>query len=241
MIRRTVTACIVAFAAAAGANADTVEMKYLGTGAGKTVKISHNGSTKNVFAGQIRHEISNGTGLGAQFSGEFMTFCSEITQYVTSTKKVYRVTGPEDISTPAIGEFKAQAISNLYSYVMSAPTESGVNADYAAAFQLAVWEIVYDFSTIEGASSLDVEDGAFQARNTNDTQLSATIRGYLTDFFNAAFSFQSNAMLVYGLQNDSAQDQLIATPTGGTIVPLPGAGVMGLAGIGLIANRRRRA
>lgn len=239
MTARFVSGVAVALVCAAGAHADTVDLKLLGTAAGKTVKITHNGNTKSVFAGQLRHQFSNGVGLGAQFNGEYLTFCTEITQHATSSIKTYNVVDPEVVSLPPIGSFKSDALRNLYSFVGDAPTTVGANADFAAAFQIAVWEIVYDFSSIEGASSLDVADGAFTAVNTNNTALSATIMGHLATFFAAALSSPIQSYTLYGLENDTAQDQLIAVPIG-DIVPLPTAGLMGLAGMGVLAARRRR-
>lgn len=238
MKARTITTCIAAFMGAAIASADTVNLQFVSTGAGRNVTVSLNGDSNRVFSGQLRHEFSSGTGLGEQFSGEMFTFCTELTQYVTSSSKEYRVTPPEDVSTPAMGAQKADALRNLYNFAAGQESQSGQDANYAAAFQLAVWEIVYDFDTIEGIGSLDVDDGAFEATNiSNNASIEAAIRAHLSTFFSAAMTEGQPNRVLYGLWNESKQDQLIGMP----MVPLPSAGLMGLAGLGVIASRRRRA
>ncbi len=239
MKTRILAACTAAIISTGFANADTVDLRFAGTGAGRTVTVEHNGNSKRVFAGQLLHEFSNGTGVGTQLSGQMFTFCSEITQYVTSSSQEYRVTPPEDISTPAMGADRANALRNLYTFAAGQEAEAGLDANFSAAFQLAVWEIVYDFNTTEGASSMNIDDGMFEATNISDNStIEAAIRAHLATFFNAAMVEGGNNRVLYGLWNGSKQDQLIGMPN---MVPLPGAGLMGLAGLSVIASRRRRA
>jgi hypothetical protein len=78
-----------AFAAVAGsASAQTVTMKFLGTGEGRNVKINFDGNTSNVFAGELLHRIS-ATDMGPEFMGDFTTFCVDLSQFVSSSNNTY--------------------------------------------------------------------------------------------------------------------------------------------------------
>lgn len=222
------------FMGASAAQADTVDVRFLGTGQGKSVKIDFNGKRSNVFSGQLRHELSNGTGVGARFHGEHLTYCSDLAQYVTSTRRTYQVTPIQNLpGGGAMGADRAQAIHDLYAFADKAQLAPGANADFAAAFQIAVWEVVYDYNVGAGLSSLSTTSGTLKVFNTNGQALSAAIRQNLVNFFNAVVNTHTTQRHVLGLSSGSYQDQMV-------FVPLPAPALMGLAGLGALALIRRR-
>jgi hypothetical protein len=109
-------ACIAG--AACAVHADTVDVKFTGVGQGTANWIVINGSTKYVFAGQLHHTLSNGVGQGADLEGEFVTYCSDLTQTVTPSGKTYSVEDladlPKSPGVPTMGVDRAQAIFDIF-------------------------------------------------------------------------------------------------------------------------------
>jgi hypothetical protein len=232
-----VVAAAVVAAVAGSAFADTVNVKYVGTGKGSNVKIIAPGVNQNVFAGQLRHEITGGTGLGAMFNGTYVTYCSDVSQYVTSTTKSYTVLPLEQVPGAApMGLSKADALRNLYTFGAGSQLLNTSSNDFAAAFQLAVWEIVHDFNSNLGVSSLSISDGTFKAKSTNGNALSSGINAQINNLFSGIFNLPEGASQtpLAGLSHATAQDQIV-------VVPTPGALALAGLGGGLLIKRRRKA
>lgn len=228
-------ATIAALGFAAAANADFVDMRFLGTAKGSSVKVTFNSNTNNLFAGQLNHRITNGTGAAAALNGDHVTFCTDLYQTVSSSYTAYEVVSVAAVPNSApMGAAKAQALRNLYTYAGIAAADSSATNDMATAFQIAVWEIVTDFNGT--AASLDVTAGNFKAKKTNGSNFTGTLATTLTSYLNAAMNTTSNQANMVGLKSACAQDQLIA----GFVVPTPGTATLALAGVAFAAGRRRR-
>jgi len=240
MKTRFAITAVVALAGSGAALADTVDVRYVGAGQGRTVKFDYNGQRQNVFAGQLEHAFSNGTGIGSQLSGNLLTYCTDLVEHTSSSTSTFQVTDPANAPGVAMGVARADALRDLYTFAGGAQNASGADRDYAAAFQIAVWEIVYDYDQNAGRSSMDIESGAFEAYRTNGSTLSSAIRGHLTSFFDAIGMVgpRGDGMDLYAVINDGKQDQLVEL---GAMVPLPSAAGLGFAGLaGLVGVRRRR-
>lgn len=217
----------------APALADTVDVKFLGTGAGTSVKINLNGNQTNVFAGQLIHQFSNGTGAGAQLSGTYVTFCTDLTEYVTSTTKTYNVVGIEDMPNSApMGAAKAQAIADLYAYAAGSQIALAATDNIAAAFQIAVWEIVTDFNALAVNNGLSLSAGSLKVTKTNGSSLGSTLTSTIAAMFSALGTNASGSGIL-GVSRAGSQDQLV-------VVPLPAPGILALAGLGGVVALRRR-
>jgi len=224
------------FGFAAAANADFVDMRYLGTAKGTSVKATFFGDSRNIFAGQLNHRITNGTGLAAALNGDHLTFCSDFYQTVTSTNKQYEVVSIDVLPSSApMGAVKAQALRNIYTASGVDASDSAASNDLAAAFQIAVWEIVTDFDGT--AASLSVTAGDFKAKKTNGNALSGALASALSGLFSAALQTGPNQANMIGLRSSNAQDQLLA----GFVIPTPGTATLALTGTLLAIGRRRRA
>lgn len=231
-----VAAALVA-AAAGTASADSVNVKFVGTGKGSNVKIIAPGVNQNVFAGQLNHEISGGTGLGAILNGTYVTYCADITQHVTSTTKSYSVVPIEAVpNVSPMGMTKADALRNLYSLGAGVQLTPAASNDFAAAFQLAVWEVISDFNSNLGISSLSITDGTFEAKSTNGNALSSGITNHLNSLFAGIFNLPEGSapVEIAGISHATAQDQIVTVPT-------PGALALAGLGGGLLISRRRKA
>src|SRR5258708_7164714 len=115
---RTICWLAVLAGAATTAAADTVQLRFDGVGAGRNVPVSIGSSSFNCFAGQLVHNFSGGTGAAAGLTGNITTFCSDLTQEVTSTGATYTLTGiqnlPQTVGFAAMGNSKKQAIYDMY-------------------------------------------------------------------------------------------------------------------------------
>ncbi len=235
-MKTTMIAAVVAAAGfASGAlAADTVSMKFTGTGSGSNVKATYFSTTLNVFAGQLKHTITSGTGWSARLNGDHRTFCTDFGEYVTSSFKTYKVVDPQWTPNSApMGVDKASAIRDIYTTAGIAISQTGLNNDMAAAFQLAVWDIVADYNASIGIAGLGLSGGHFKATNTGGGSLSS---GIITNYNTLINSIGHTARTapVLGLTNNGSQDQLVYVPTPGA------ASLAGLGGL-LAARRQRRA
>jgi hypothetical protein len=195
----------------------------------------NNGSWTRELAGLIDWQRTGGTYAelgGADNSGyKFYTFCVELTQNVYFDHNyTYTVVDAENAGSPVLGATRANLIRELWGlHAADALTSAG-----AAAFQLAVWEIVYD-------TGANLASGSFQARATyTGDPIPVTAQTWLGQL-NGSHPLAT----LYGMSHPTIQDQVVFVPTltphNVESVPLPSAvwaGAMLLAG--LIARRIRR-
>lgn len=233
MLRTTSAALSVAYIASVATAAHTVELKKVDTGKGSNVKIQFGTIDQNVFAGELMHKFRNGVGDGAQFNGFTLpTYCIEVTEEVTTSYQQYDVTN--DISglpVPQMGADRAAAVQRMFALLIDIKNGAGTFDDNTSAgFQVAVWEVVYDYDAGAGRSSTDVGAGSLIIKNTNGSPLSSAVKSKADMFLDVVGTATSGTLpQVWGFHRDGKQDQ---------IVPTPAAGM--LAGVGLLAAARRR-
>jgi hypothetical protein len=229
--RFAVTAAAIATVAGA-ASADVVSMKFLGTGAGQNVKWKLNGGSEtSTFAGQLRHDITSGTGLGADFVGEHLTYCTDIFQYVSGSYKTFDIVALETAPNASpMGFDRAQALYDVFSVYTDSALLSGIDNEFAAAFQVAIWEIVTDYNAGSGLASINMDSGNFKLTKVNgSSSRTSTFNAHLADIFGTIGAGAATNLVA--LSSGSAQDQLF-------YVPAPGP--LALAGTSMFMLARRR-
>lgn len=231
---RSITTAAAVLGVAGLAAADTVDLRYTGPGAGASFNITAGSVTNDLFAGQLNFLTSNGTGAGTSLEGTLQSFCIDVFEPLAAFSEGPQTYDLNDLSAApvtgvggsAMGGAKADAIARMYAFANG--QQFGSSNDYAAAFQLAVWEVIADFD-----ASLDIAGGDFRV---NDA-LSVGVTDILDDLFTAAGDTGIGGARVAALTNSGLQDQIYEV-----VIPLPGAAglaAVGLAGVGLIGRRRK--
>jgi hypothetical protein len=236
MNRRTAfLASAATLAVTAVATADIVDVRYTGTGLGRNVRTHYQGNSQNVFAGQLHHQFSEGTGEAALLDGPLITYCSELTEYVTGSTREYELSPlPLAPNSDPMGEVAAQALTDIWIFAdgqQLLTQNTNDNRNFAAAFQIAVWEIVHDYDG--SLLSLDVEAGDLTVTKTNGQQLASNITSHLGDLFGAVGTNSSFSGL-RAVTRAGAQDQVVMVPTPGALA------LCVVAFVPLAGSRRRR-
>lgn len=233
-MRTRTTAAAIAVAAACGlANAGVVTVQYTGTGQGRTVHVASPEFNGNVFAGQLKHTISGGLGDDAEYNGNHVTFCTDLSQRVTSTPRTYEIVAVDEMpnSTP-MGNAKANAIRNMYDFASGTQLLGTSSTDLGAAFQLAVWEIITDYNPSIFGGNLNVTSGSFRATKTDGSALWSGVQTHLTALLGAATTEGNGSSDIAGIRSSGYQDQIVP-------IPAPGAAVLASLGLVCLTGRRR--
>lgn len=232
---RNATAALVLATLAASAHADIVEMAFVGTGRGQNVHIAAGQTEMNVFAGQLLHNVTGGTGLGEQLLGANILYCTDVFEHATTQTSTFTVSALTEVpdSLP-MSPAAAAAMAGMFAEADGAQFASDAPTAYAAAFQLAVWEVASDYDPQLGASSLDLSSGWFRASGYGQPDLPASVLDNVAGFFAAAARADQFDGWLFALRSDSYQDQL-----GARTVPTPGSTAAVTLGLILAIGRRR--
>lgn len=218
---------------APSALAGSIDAAFLGTQQGLNVKVNLSGGVRDVFSGQITYALSNGTDECADLSGTFVTFCSELTEFVSGSTLGYSCVEipatPFDNASPFSVE-RTQAVANLLA-AYGDTAISTTDATFASAFQITVWELIYDFNPGTGVSSIDPTSGSLIVTNTDTSSLASGVSSYISTFAAAAMTSGSQNAL-FSIRNSGAQDQILLIPAPGSVA------LLGLAGLATLRRRR---
>jgi hypothetical protein len=244
----------------AAAQAETVQAKFTGTNIWKATRVVQvvDGNNVAVRAKTGIYNFDNQT-AESSLSESIATFCLEPNQHISPGGSynydiVPLTASPQSPAIPTADQTMTDAaadgirelwaryrdqIVNPTATSGSVANPTGSSADErAAAFQLAVWELVYDTAD----KYLGDRSGAFFATEGGNA---ITIANDWLDTLNGDFA--SSETLV-GLTNSDVQDQMTIVPAGsvpseGVAVPTPsaaGGAALVLGSIGLVGVIRRR-
>jgi hypothetical protein len=208
---------VIALSTATTALAATVNVTYQGSDAfgspnlSRYLSINSTGISGGVYAGPFRLVGSNGF-------GNFVAFCIDLAQYLTSGKD-YSVAGSSKFGS-AVDANIDRLFTSVYSSISTAVQ--------GAAFQVALWEIISDTS-----GSYNLAGGNFSVDNAS---YSASVIGQANQYLNGLATAGTGGYRLSFLQSSVGQDLVTISP-----VPLPAAaGMLGLGLASLFGLRRRR-
>ena len=199
-----------------------------------------------IAGAELWHKVS-GTGSVAQGT-DFKTYCIEVFQdvYLTSPASSYtfdfyslsNAPKPGDGVTTlgsgtGMGSTKAGLISELWGRDYADASTSAIKG---AAFQLAIWKIVYE-TPLGGSLDLTLSAGNFKALATTNSLITSTSQTYL----NGLNGTGTKASLI-ALSSPTYQDQITDVVPPPATSPLPSAlsSGLGLLAIAAVCHRRPR-
>ena len=228
-------------AMAVDAHATPVQVQYMGVGPKENLMVVHPFSTGTYHVGQITIELDLLDGNGPQ---SMTAFCVDLKQTATGSVQPYDLTvlqaAPQDggsVYSP-MGSMKANAIRQLWGAHFS--EINGVAAN-AAAFQLAIWEIIY-----ENAPGADPINGWTLSSGNVIAQAGAAVdiaNGYLATMFDAEVTPAADLFAVTNMTGDETYQDFVVQIPGGYTPPVPEpvtvvTGFLGLCGLGSYVRRR---
>jgi hypothetical protein len=195
---------------------------------------------QNVLVGRYLWDRTGGDPIDFVGSNgtRFWTYCTELTQEIRNPV-AFNVVQVEQAPNPGIlggmGSVKADMLRQYFALHYS---DSFTHAQ-AAAFQLGIWEIVFDNS-----GSLDVTSGNFQL-STSNTTVRDLANGYLTGITGSLSGLTASQMTIanqlVALSSPDDQDQLTLHRDHVRPVPAPPGPVLAATGlVPALALRRLR-
>jgi len=215
------------------ASAATIEAKLIDVSPSQTLDYNFDGANKSTTAGTFNWLRTGGDWPHVPaVNSNFVTFCIELIQSIQGgVTYTYTVADLEDAPIPdnaplsgPMGVTKADYIMELWSDQVILGGGNLSNADFAAAMQTSIWEIVYD-------DGLDLGSGTFQTVTTGGFVDDA--QGFLDELDGSTLLVTMKAMT-----SITAQDHTFLTVIPTIDIPAPMAFGMGLVGLGLIGRRR---
>lgn len=193
------------------AQATTLTFHNMASGLSTNASISFNGNSMNVAAGPQEVSLNGGS--------HFNAYCIDLSHWNSAGSSYGVNVGGLSTVTNA---FKVENLFEKYSLGVN-------NSATGAAFQLALWDIVYDNGDGLGA-------GSFKASglSSNVANLFGTYVGGAATTGGTAMNFNVYNATSHGYNGDKYQNLMSATP-----VPEPATMVV-LASAAVVAIRRRR-
>lgn len=226
-----------------------IDLTYTGVQSLGTYRVSMpTNLEKHVLAGRMSFAVTASSDPRFATGSSIHTFCTDLDQSAVGSPRAYEFysnlddtpagdRGIDDLPTPGsppMGMAKARAVSALYETRFLEATTGG--SLKASAFQLALWEIVFEPGSGSGLGTLNLSSGEGTFRVTQgDASARSLAQSWLDEISAMTLGPVSDQLIGFG--SSMAQDQITLIP-----IPLPGAAAMALIGLagGAIARCRFR-
>ena len=252
MLKNLTVGCagVVVLAFAGVTQADTIGMRFDGI-TGQSTGFSYTSGARtsdfggSTTAGKFAWTVTTGGTYGSHTFGTgatFFTFCTELTQFISpGTTYTYDLVSPSTLPTPpggipgfTMGSFRAGLLAEFFQNNFKTAT-TGTTLQ-AAAFQMGVWEIVYQDDTAAagdgtfdslGEITLNTLSGIFSMDNAS---AGGVANGWLSSLMG---TYSADPDWLVGFGSSTTQDQA-------TLIPLPPPVWLAAVGlVGVVVGRRR--
>ena len=231
MARFSWLAAVAAVAAVGGTARAEVVTTFIGTDPFQTVNVSGtNANGPRAFTspvGPFNFLVQSDGGLG--LGQTFRSFCSDYFQDVgLGNDYIYTPIPFETLPDINGNPTKVQKVQELFDRFYDVANTDATGA----AFQLALWEILYD------PTNTNLSNGNFTAIGPGDPTGIAIAQNWLNTIGDSSIPDPAQKYSLLGLYSVSAQDQILVGPAP---VPAPAGVILLVIGAGALIARRRLA
>lgn len=207
------------------ASAGPISVQFTGFSQGYQAGSIYGERNASVAAGQFQFNVLNNGGV--YWDTVLKAYCIDVTtNLITGSTAQYNLISP--LSSGRIDSQQLSLISSLFDQRAGSVTSSA----NSAAFQLALWEIIYDPASLQLGNGPDFWSNSFGG--------SKGIAQSWLDGLDKSGGYSSSSYEFHVLQPHGAANQTLLTARQ---VSVPEPGTLGLLGAGLVAcllvNRRR--
>lgn len=229
------TAATLVLCTAGAGVASTIDIDYTGF-TGTSVAINDAPVTPatgslptNLYAGALSFTEVSATSV----LGDFIAWCLDISTYLNTGVATYETTDTPFDNSYGLSDDEKERVQRLF----DANYDDSITTDAvsAAAFQLSLWEVLYD-------DDWDLSTGSFQGSASASVLTAAN--GYLDAADDGVIEKQFNLVFLESVDSASDGSNKYQNFVTATPVPLPAAGVLllaGIAGLGAVKRRRKNA
>ena len=237
MIRTGFAALLALTSAASSARAD-LQASFTSASPSEGINYTLNSANGSTNAGVMNFTVSGGTDA-SKFSSPFKAFCADLVQTIGGGTNTFSVVNPsalpQAVANSALPSLITSRLTELWGKYYSQTTTSAG----AAAFQVSVWEIIYDTSATTGPS---LTSGKFSLQASSQSGTKYTLASSWLASLNgdtSAFTTNFSGLQVVGIASGSVQDQVTLAAAPANPVPAPAGLVLGLIGVGALFGRSR--
>ena len=219
-----------------------VQVKFVSVNPDDNVDLSHSlVGTARFSAGLYKIDVDLDDGEGVK---RYDAFCIDIVQTVSASFKPYNLSiveaAPLDGGTvySPMGAAKANAIRELWGEHFAQIAGDGTKA---AAFQLALWEIIYENAPNELANAWNAGTGRLAAVGDTEAAIINQANAWLGTIGDSSQTLNTTLMALTNYTSETRYQDYLIDHEGGGYIPEPvtvASVLLGICGLGSYVRRR---